>query len=236
MCHTCLLIKKNKKNPTHRIMLRVPHCPPQSSSVLTQERWLTVHALCAPRRVLQSGQSSVSPATRVTSWKVPAWSPAMAETRAPRNGVTAARSVCVSSFFSLFLLLIAAHVQMNCKHVTVLLFSSRPISEIWPMSKPWRPWQWLPDLVQAQLPGRGDAALLLLRGLRTYWRGHHQLCSRSSLSVEQPTTLLQRWRLCRQNISHLLIWSFSFTESMFEIRRLSSAALFLGYRISWSLF
>lgn len=47
----------------------------------------------------------------------------MAETRAPRNGVTAARSVCVSSFFSPFLLLIAEHVQINCKHVTVFLFS-----------------------------------------------------------------------------------------------------------------
>lgn len=71
-------------------------CSAQSSSVLIQERWWTERALFVRKQVLQLEQSSVSPVTRVTNWKVPAKSPAMAETLAPPNGVTAAQSVSVS--------------------------------------------------------------------------------------------------------------------------------------------
>lgn len=77
-------------------------------------------------------------------------------------------------------------------------------SKIWPVSKPRSPWQWLPNLVQAQLPSGRDSAFLLLRGLRAHWWGHHQLCSRSPFSVEQPAALLQRWRLWFLYVAELL--------------------------------
>lgn len=77
----------------------------------------------------------------------------------------------------------------------VLVFLS---SEVWSVPKPWRPWQRLPNVVQAQLPGRRNSALLLLWGLWTHRWGHYQLRPRSSIPVEQPTSLLQRysWDVC----------------------------------------
>lgn len=80
-------------------------CSPQSNSVLILERWWTERARCALKQVLLLEQWSVSLVTRVTSWKVPAKSPAMDETLAPPNGVTAAQSVSVSPLSCLLLLL-----------------------------------------------------------------------------------------------------------------------------------
>lgn len=81
-------------------------------------------------------------------------------------------------------------------------------SKVWALPKPGCPWQWLPNIVQAQLPGRRISAFLLLWGLRTYRRGHSQLRSRPALSVEQPTALLQRWTLSLSQPSYILLWTF----------------------------
>lgn len=170
-------------------------CSPQSNSVLIQERWWTERARCALKQVLPLEQWSVSHVTRDISWRVPAKSPAMDETLAPPNGVTAAQSVSVSPALCccLFMMLFGASLELTCKFMTVLcVFLCALNSKIWPVPKPWCPWQWLPNLVQAQLPGRRNSAFLLLWRLRAYWWGHYQLCPRPSLSVEQPTTILQR--------------------------------------------
>lgn len=162
---------------------------PQCNSVLIREKWWTGHVQCVQKQVLLLEQWSVSPVTRVTSWKVPARFHATDETPAPPNGAIGALSVSVSPLPELFFCLLVIHddVQLMSVHCVFLIGLN---SKIWPVPKPWCPWQWLPNLIQTQLPGRRNSAFLLLWRLWTYWRGYHQLCPWSSLSVEQPTTVL----------------------------------------------
>lgn len=72
------------------------HWSSQSNSVRILGRWWTERARCALKPALLSERWCVSPATRVTSWKDPVRSPAMEETPAPPNGVTAVQNVSVS--------------------------------------------------------------------------------------------------------------------------------------------
>lgn len=71
------------------------HWSSQSNSVRILGRWWTERARCALKPALLSERWCVSPVTRVTSWKDPVRSPAMEETPAPPNGVTAVQNVSV---------------------------------------------------------------------------------------------------------------------------------------------
>lgn len=118
------------------------------------------------------------------------------DTGTPKWSDRSPKCVCKShpcTLLCLFMMCIAASLGINCKFMTVLCVCLCALnSKIWPVPKPWRPWQWLPNFVQAQLPGGRNSAFLLLWGLWTYRWGHYQLCSRPSLSVEQPAAILQR--------------------------------------------
>lgn len=106
----------------------VPLRPLQSSSVPIQERWWTERALCAPKQVSQWEQWSVSLVTRVTSWKVPAKSPATDETPARPSGATAARSVSVSNFSALKHPCHCTFEKLDCKctHVPTVKYDPCP--------------------------------------------------------------------------------------------------------------
>lgn len=100
---------------------------------------------------------------------------------------------CVCESISCLPLLLRVCLQITRTFMPVVcVFLCVMNSKIRPMPKPWCPWQWLPNPVQAQLPGRRNSAFLLLWRLWAYRWGHYQLCPRPSLSVEQPTTILQR--------------------------------------------
>lgn len=90
------------------------HQTSQSNSVPIRERWWTEHVLSALKQGLLLEHWYVTPATRVINWKDPARSPAMEETLAPPNGVTAAQNVSVSPF--------SAHSCCLLSHCFVFLF------------------------------------------------------------------------------------------------------------------
>lgn len=117
------------------------------------------------------------------------------DTGSPKWSDRSPKCVC-KSLCCTFLLLSSVWLQCYCKFMKLTANSLPCIfsvaSKIRPMPKPWCPWQWLSNLVQAQLPSRRNSAFLLLWGLWTYRWGQHQLCPWTSLSVEQPTTILQR--------------------------------------------
>ena len=95
------------------------HAPYIRSLVLLWELWYASHV------------------TKVISWKARARSPAMAETPACPNGVTAAQSVSVSTFFTVYgeYMLVSKVCEglrlVMEKYIFKQLFKKSPLESLW---------------------------------------------------------------------------------------------------------